>query len=135
MVGLEAGTSSKLVVLGGILTIAVADAFSDALGIHLSEESENQHTPLEVWISTISTFLAKFIFASTFLVPVLLCSLSVAIYVSVVYGLSLIGIFSFVMARSQGENPWRVVAEHLVVVVAVVIITHYIGHLIKYYFS
>ncbi|MBW2265656.1 MAG: hypothetical protein JRF28_05735, partial [Deltaproteobacteria bacterium] len=33
MVGLHSGTHSKLVVLGGILTIAIADAFSDALGI------------------------------------------------------------------------------------------------------
>jgi hypothetical protein len=32
MVGLHAGTHSKSVVLGGLLTIAVADAMSDALG-------------------------------------------------------------------------------------------------------
>ena len=43
IVGLNSGTGSKLVVLGGILTIAIADAFSDALGIHISEESENKH--------------------------------------------------------------------------------------------
>ena len=39
MVGLNYGTSSKLAVIGGILTIAIADASSDALGIHISEES------------------------------------------------------------------------------------------------
>ncbi|HID20408.1 MAG TPA: hypothetical protein EYP28_05685, partial [Methanophagales archaeon] len=39
MVGLHSGTHSKLVVIGGVLTIAIADAFSDALGIHISEES------------------------------------------------------------------------------------------------
>ena len=39
MVGLHAGTHSRLAVIGGILTIAIADAFSDALGIHISEES------------------------------------------------------------------------------------------------
>jgi len=32
MVGLHSGTHSKIVVLAGILTIAIADAFSDALG-------------------------------------------------------------------------------------------------------
>ena len=31
------GTESKIVVIGGILTIVIADAFSDALGINLSE--------------------------------------------------------------------------------------------------
>ena len=33
MVGLHSGTGSRIAVIGGILTIAVADAFSDALGI------------------------------------------------------------------------------------------------------
>ena len=31
IVGLHSGTHSKLAVIGGILTIAMADAFSDAL--------------------------------------------------------------------------------------------------------
>lgn len=42
MVGLHSGTNSKTAVIGGILVIAVADAFSDALGIHLSEESSKK---------------------------------------------------------------------------------------------
>ena len=79
MVGLHSGTHSKIVVLAGILLIAVADAFSDALGIHVSEEAENTHTAKQIWGATIATFLTKFLFAMTFLVPVLLLSLSTAI--------------------------------------------------------
>src|SRR4030042_2592178 len=71
MVGLHSGTHSRIAVLSGILTIAIADAFSDALGIHISEESENKHTAKEIWESTIFTFLTKFIFAMTFILPVL----------------------------------------------------------------
>ncbi|TKS61160.1 MAG: membrane protein [Nitrospira sp.] len=41
MVGLHSGTHSRAIVIGGILTIAIADAMSDALGIHVSEESKN----------------------------------------------------------------------------------------------
>jgi len=44
MVGLYSSTNSRLVVVGGILMIAIADAFSDSLGIHISEESEGRHT-------------------------------------------------------------------------------------------
>ena len=36
MVGLANGTGSRLIVIGGILIIAIADSFSDALGIHVS---------------------------------------------------------------------------------------------------
>ena len=72
MVGLHSGTHSKLAVIGGILTIAIADSLSDAMGIHISEESENKHTTREIWESTIATFASKFVFALSFMIPVLL---------------------------------------------------------------
>lgn len=131
MVGLNAGTGSKLVVIGGILTIAIADAFSDALGIHVSEESEGRHTPREVWISTISTFCAKFIFALTFIVPVLLFDLPLAVLVSIFWGLAMLCVFSYAMAREQKENPFKVVAEHFIIAIVVIIATYYAGNWIS----
>ncbi|HID20521.1 MAG TPA: hypothetical protein EYP28_06265 [Methanophagales archaeon] len=127
MVGLNSGTHSKLVVIGGVLTIAIADAFSDALGIHISEESENKHTTKEIWESTIATFLSKFAFALTFVIPVLLFPLTTAIYVSIVWVLTLLGLFSFYIAKEQGVKPWKVVIEHLVIALVVIIIAHYVG--------
>jgi len=56
MVGLHSFSGFKFVIIGGILTIVIADAFSDALGIHVSEEAENAHTSKEIWESTIATF-------------------------------------------------------------------------------
>lgn len=127
MVGLHSGTHSKLVVIGGILIIAIADAFSDALGIHMSEESENTHSTKEIWESTIATFIAKFIFSSTFIIPLLLFPLNTAIVVSIFYGLILLSLFSFYMAKEQGEKSWKVIGEHLVIAVVVIILTHYVG--------
>jgi VIT1/CCC1 family predicted Fe2+/Mn2+ transporter len=127
MVGLHSGTGSKLAVLGGILTIAIADAFSDALGIHIAEESENVHTEKEIWESTISTFLTKFIFALTFIIPVLVFKLSTAVVISIIWGLSVLGIISFNMAKEQKTKPWKVVAEHLFIALLVIVITHYVG--------
>jgi len=128
MVGLHSGTHSKLVVIGGVLTIAIADAFSDALGIHVSEESENRHTTREIWESTICTFATKLIFAVTFVIPILLFELTTAIIVSIVWGLSLLGVFSFYIAKGQRVNPWRVITEHLLIALVVIITTHYLGH-------
>ncbi|MEA2075152.1 MAG: hypothetical protein U9O85_05405 [Euryarchaeota archaeon] len=127
MVGLHSGTHSKLVVIGGVLTIAIADAFSDALGIHISEESENKHTAKEIWESTIATFLSKFVFALTFIVPIMLFQLSTAIIVSVVWGLSLLGLFSFYIAKEQKVKSWKVVMEHLIIASVVILTTHYVG--------
>ncbi len=127
MIGLCSGTGSRLVVIGGIITIAIADAFSDALGIHIAEESQNQNSVREVWEATIFTFLFKFVFALTFIVPVLLCSLKTAILVSVVWGLLLLGILSFHMARDQQMRPWKVISEHLLIAALVIVATYYVG--------
>jgi hypothetical protein len=71
IVGLHSGTHSELAVLGGIVTIAVADGLSDALGIHIAKEAEQRHSTRHVWHATLATFVAKFGMAATFVVPVL----------------------------------------------------------------
>lgn len=135
MVGLNAGTHSKLVVIGGILIIAVADAFSDALGIHLSQESENIHSTKEVWISTVSTFLTKFIFALTFVVPVLMFQLQMAIIIGLIWGISLLGILSFIIAKEEKRKPWKVIGEHLIIASLVIFITNFVGNWISTVFK
>jgi VIT1/CCC1 family predicted Fe2+/Mn2+ transporter len=127
MVGLHSGTHSKLAVIGGILTIAIADAFSDALGIHVSEESENKHTTKEIWVATLCTFLSKFIIALMFVVPVLIFNLTIAIIASTLWGLSLLGIFSFYIARNQKSMAWKVILEHEIIAIAVITATHFVG--------
>jgi VIT1/CCC1 family predicted Fe2+/Mn2+ transporter len=131
MVGLNAGTGSRLAVIGGILTIAIADAFSDALGIHVSEESENRHTRREIWVATVSTFFSKFVFALTFIVPVLFFRLSAAVVISVIWGLSMLCVFSYTMAKEQKEKPLKVIAEHLAIALIVIAATYYVGNWIS----
>lgn len=135
MVGLNSGTHSRLVVIGGILTIAIADAFSDALGIHMSEESENKHSEKEIWQSTISTFLSKFVFALTFLIPVFLFELNTAIIIGAAWGLLALSVLSYTMAKKQKKNPAEVILEHLIIAVAVIALTHFAGVWIGSVFS
>ncbi|MBU2499123.1 MAG: hypothetical protein KKE57_09490 [Proteobacteria bacterium] len=127
MVGLHSGTHSKIVILAGILTIAVADAFSDALGIHISEEAENAHTAKQIWMATIATFLTKFLFAMTFVAPILFLSLPTAMVVSLIWGLSILTALSYLIARSQGEPAWKIIGEHLVIAIVVIAVTHWLG--------
>ena len=131
MVGLESGTGSKAVVLGGILTIAIADSMSDALGMHISEESSKEKTTKQIWISTLSTFLAKLFFALTFVIPVLLFPLPQAIFISIIWGFLAIGFISWRLARNRQESTWSVVLEHWFVTALVIVLTHYVGHAIS----
>ncbi len=127
MVGLHSGTHSQAVVIGGILTIAIADAFSDALGIHISEESEGKHTAREVWESTVVTFATKFFFALTFLIPVLLFNITTAIIVSINYGLLALCILSYFLAKKDNKSPLNVITEHLLIAIVVIMATHLVG--------
>lgn len=127
MVGLHAGTKSTLAVVGGIVTIAIADAMSDALGIHISKESENVFDEKQLWIATITTFLAKFIMAVTFIVPVLLFELNTAILVSIAWGLLVVTLLSYQMAKEQQIGAFKVIGEHLFIAVLVILATHFIG--------
>ena len=127
LVGLDAGTHSQPIVLGGILTIAVADSLSDAMGIHLAEESKNNVLTSHIWESTIATFLAKLGIALTFAVPVLLVSLHTAILVSILWGLLLLTMLSVLLARSQRIAPWKVISEHLLIALCVVALSYFVG--------
>lgn len=127
IIGLSASTNSKLAVIGGILTIAIADAFSDALGIHVSEESENRHSQKEIWESTFSTFIAKFLFALSFVAPVIFLELWAAVYASIVWGFVLISILSFWIAGGKKESAWYSVIEHVILMAIVIIIAHFAG--------
>ena len=135
MVGLHSGTHSKLAVIGGILTIAIADAFSDALGIHISEEAKDKQPQRQIWLATASTFLTKLVFALTFIVPVLMFELLTAMIVSVIWGLLVISIFSFLIAKVQKVEPRRMILEHLVIALIVIVITHFTGEWIALRFS
>lgn len=136
IIGLNSGTHSKLVIIGGILTIAVADAFSDALGVHMSEESGHKNTKnKEVWESTLSTFFSKLFFALTFLIPFLLFNLNLAIIVSIIWAFLLITIFSYYISKKHETNPIKVISEHLIITMIVLVLTNFAGSLIFWIFG
>lgn len=131
IIGLHSTFSSKLVIIGGILTIAIADAFSDALGNHMSEEAGRKNSSEKnIWRATISTFIAKFIFALTFLVPVIIFPLNTAIIISIIWGLLLLTIFSYYIAKQRKSSPFHAIFEHLMIAVIVIILTHFVGDFI-----
>jgi len=127
MVGLAFGTESRIAVIGGIVTIAIADSLSDALGIHISEEAESVHTSMEIWLATGATFVTKFVVASSFLVPVLLFELADAVWVSIAWGIASVTALSWYVARKQAASRMLVVAEHVGVAVLVVIASALVG--------
>ena len=134
MVGLFSGTNSQLAVIGGILTIAVADSLSDALGIHFSKESEKRNSEKQVWEATFSTFFSKMFFALTFLIPLLFFSLKTAVIISVIWGMIILTLLCVNIAKARKEKPFKFVIQHLIIAVIVVVATYFLGRLINIVF-
>jgi VIT1/CCC1 family predicted Fe2+/Mn2+ transporter len=62
-----------------------------------------------------------------FVVPVIFFTLSTAIVISLIWGLSILSILSYIIANSQNEPPWKIVGEHLLIAILVIGITHWVG--------
>ena len=131
MVGLNSGTQSVLAVIGGVLTIAIADAFSDALGIHVSQEFEDQSSNREIWESTIITFFSKFFMAIVFVIPVAVFELSLAVKISVVCGITLLALFSYVIAKEKKAKPLPIILEHVSIAILVITLSQLVGSYIR----
>jgi len=135
LIGLYSSTNQKSVVLAGILTIAFADSFSDGLGIHISEESENHHSTREIWESTVATIISKMVLGLTFIIPVLFLPLNLAVIVDVFWGIFVLSALSYRIATQNKEKPFGVLVEHLGIALLVIIGSYYIGDLINAYFK
>ena len=131
LIGLTTVSESKVIVAGGIVSIAIADAASDALGIHIAEESSEKIKTSSLWTATLSTFFSKFFFASTFLLPILFFQLKTAVIICLIWGYSLLVLFSYVIAKDKKENPLHAIVEHITIATIVLLIIHYTGKILN----
>ena len=135
IVGLHSATSSKLAVVAGIIIMAVADGLADAAGLHISEESELEkgrikHTPKEIWLTTLFTFLSVTVFILTFAIPILIFPLRMAIFVAIGWGMLLLVLLNFAIAKIRKESSIKLIFEHILLALFVIVISGYIGSLI-----
>jgi len=127
IVGLYSSSANRLAIIGGIFTVSVADALSDALGEHISEESKNHPRAIDVRNITISTFLSKLLVGLSFVVPFILLPTNHAVVVSVIYSTLVLILLSLRISKRTGQNRYEVITEHLLVGFSVVIITFLLG--------
>jgi len=129
VVGLDWTSNPKISIVAAILVIAVADNIADSLGIHIFQESE-QVEKKEVWISTITNFLARFFVSLTFILLVLFLPIKMAVFIALVWGLSLLTLLSYIIAKDEGESPFMEILKHLGIAVLVIAASEVISRLI-----
>ncbi len=126
IVGLSAGTHSTLAVVGGILSIAIADGLSESMSMHISKKIENR-SPFYLWESTFATLISKFVVTMSFAVPILFVNLQIAVMIDVVWGLFLLVILSYFVSDYEGRKKLRDISEHLIIAVLVIALSYYAG--------
>lgn len=129
IIGLGLSANPKLAIISSLLIVALADNISDALGIHIYQESEGKKAD-RVWLGTITNFFTRLLISLGFIAIVEIFPLAVATYIAVAYGLVTLSIFSYFIAVNGKRNPISSIAEHLCIAVAVIILSRVVGSFI-----
>jgi len=135
IIGLGPTHNPKIYIISTLLVLAIADNLTDSLGIHIYRESQCIGEKRDTLISTISNFLTRLTISITLIMFVFLLSMHYAIISSVVLGLSLLVVLSYLIAIKQKKNPYKAVLEHIGIVVVVIIISYFLGQMITNYFN
>jgi VIT1/CCC1 family predicted Fe2+/Mn2+ transporter len=126
--GLASATDgSKLAIIAAILTIAIADSLSDAFGITLSEESRLDEKSKPVWIIALFTFLGKFVFSLLFVLPLLILSVENSIFLSMIFGFTLIIVLAIFIAKRNKRPVFKQVFGNFSLSVLIVVASYLIG--------
>jgi VIT1/CCC1 family predicted Fe2+/Mn2+ transporter len=125
--GLSAADATKATIVSALLIAAVADNLSDALSFHIFQESE-QLDEKNAFTGTITNFLARLLLCISFVFLIGLFPLENASIVAIVWGILLLAIITYLVARERKVKPIPEVAKHLLVAFVVVLASNVTGH-------
>ena len=120
IVGLNQTANAKMSIIAAILIIALADNISDSLGIHIFQESERVERK-EIWLSTATNFITRILVSLTFMFLVIFLPMNLAVITSIIWGLLLLSLLSYTIAKEEGANPSLEVIKHLGIAILVIL--------------
>jgi VIT1/CCC1 family predicted Fe2+/Mn2+ transporter len=126
IVGLDTLAKPQLAIISGILIIALADNIADSFGIHIFQESEYIGKK-EVWLSTLTNFFTRLFVSLTFIILVIFLPLKLAISYSLIWGLFLLAIMSYTIAKDREVNPYLAIFEHISIAIVVIVASNFVG--------
>jgi VIT1/CCC1 family predicted Fe2+/Mn2+ transporter len=125
--GLSAAYTTKPVIVSALLIAALADNLTDALSVHIFQESE-QLRQKDAFTGTMTNFVTRLLLCISFVPLVVLLPVAYAAEAAIVWGALLLGILTYLVARQRKVNPAPEVVKHLLVASAVIIASMLIGH-------
>lgn len=114
--------------------MAIADGLSDSMSLHIIseeieiEEGKAKHTPQEIWLTMFFTFLSISGFTLSFLIPILIFPLKTAIIFAIFWGIFLLFILNFWIVKIKKEKPTKLIFEHILLALFVILISYWVGN-------
>ena len=118
--GLCAVNASKPIIVSALLIAALADNLTDALSMHIYQESE-QHNQTSAFTGTITNFFARLLISVSFVFLVGIFPLADVDKAAILWGMSLLAILTYLVARERKVKPIAEVIKHLLAASAVVV--------------
>ncbi len=125
--GLSAADATKAVIVSALLIAALADNLTDALSVHIFQESE-QLDQKDAFTGTMTNFVTRLLLCLSFVLLVVLFPLALAAKVAMVWGMLLLATLTYLVARERKVKPISEVVKHLLVASAVIIASNMTGH-------
>ncbi len=127
MAGFDAANAARSTIVSALLIAAVADNLTDSLSVHMYQESERLERR-EVFIGTVANFATRLLLCLSFVLIVLLFKGPTTAVVGTVWGLTLLAVLSYLLARTRGVNPVSEIGKHLSVALIIIAVSKVLGH-------
>ncbi len=129
ILGLDASESSRQAIVGVLLIVALADNLSDSLSVHVYQEAE-QLESREAFRSTLANFATRLLVALSFVVLAIALPRDSLATITVAWGLLLLVLLTYWIARTRGARIGREIAKHIAVAAIVLVVSRWLGTLI-----
>ena len=103
-----------------LVVIAIADNVSDSFGIHVHQESQKESVA-EVRKTTFTNFATRVAVVSVFVLLVMLLPVNAAVALSISFGIAVISVISYFIAKEREAKPYIIIFQHLLITVLVII--------------
>ena len=134
IVGLNAAAAQISAIVGSLLVIALADNLTDSLSVHVYQESERL-SQREAFRTTVANFATRLLVSLSFIAIVVVLPTRAAILVCLGWGLLLLSVLSYALARDRQINPAFEMCKHCAVAIAVIVLSGAIGTWIPLWLS
>ena len=125
--GLDAANAGRAAMVSALLIAAVADNLTDSLSVHMYQESERLEEK-EAFIGTLTNFATRFIVCLSFVLIVTLLREHAAAVGGIVWGMSLLTVLTYILARHRKVSAMSELGKHLAVALVIVFVSKSIGH-------